>query len=116
MTGFDTDDVTVTGGSKGAFSGSAKSYALAVTPAGSADVVVTVRANAATDGANQGPASPATAYGGLGRHRTGGARFQPGERHHGHGTPRPTSRSPSTSRSARPARGRRWPTPTSRGS
>ena len=55
VTGFDTDDVTVTGGSKGTFSGSAKSYSLAVTPGGTADVVVTVRANAATDGANQGP-------------------------------------------------------------
>ena len=115
VTGFDTDDVTVTGGSKGAFSGSAKSYALAVTPAGSADVVVTVRANAATDGANQGPASPATAtaaWDATGPRRPISARrTAPRSR-----TPRPTSRSPSTSRSARPARGRRWPTPTSRGS
>ena len=55
VTGFDTADVTVTGGAKGTFQGSGKSYTLAVTPTGSTDVVVTVRANAATDGTNQGP-------------------------------------------------------------
>ena len=61
VTGFDTDDVTVTGGSKGTFQGSGKSYTLAVTPRGTADVVVTVRANAATDGVNQGPAQAVAA-------------------------------------------------------
>ena len=61
VTGFDTADVTVAGGAKGAFSGSAKNYALAVTPSGNADVTVTVRANAATDGANQGPGQAVTA-------------------------------------------------------
>ena len=61
VTGFDADDVTVTGGAKGTFEGSGKSYTLAVTPGGTADVVVTVRANAATDGANQGPAQAVAA-------------------------------------------------------
>ncbi len=62
VTGFVTEDVTVTGGTKGTFaSTSARVYTLAVTPSGSADVVVTVAANAATDGANTGPASAATA-------------------------------------------------------
>ena len=56
MTGFATGDVTVTGGSKGAFAGSGKSYTLLVTPTGSLDVVVTVAKDAATDGANLGPA------------------------------------------------------------
>ncbi len=60
VTGFVTEDVTVSGGDKGAFSGSGDSYTLAVTPTGSADVVVTVAANAATDGTNTGPASAAT--------------------------------------------------------
>ena len=55
VTGFATGDVTVAGGSKGAFAGSGKSYTLVVTPTGSADVVVTVAADAATDGANLGP-------------------------------------------------------------
>ena len=62
VTGFVTGDVTVTGGSKGTFSGSAKSYSLVVTPGGAGDVVVTVRANAASDGASQqGPAAAVTA-------------------------------------------------------
>ncbi|MCY4555411.1 MAG: Ig-like domain-containing protein, partial [Chloroflexi bacterium] len=61
VTGFVAEDVTVTGGTKGAFSGSGDSYTLAVTPSGSADVVVTVAANAATDGGNTGPAAEATA-------------------------------------------------------
>ncbi len=57
VTGFVTGDVTVTGGTKGAFSGSGTTYTLAVTPSGSADVVVTVAADAATDGGgNTGPA------------------------------------------------------------
>ena len=62
VTGFAASDVTVTGGAKGAFSGSGSSYALVVTPAGSADVTVTVAANAAEDGAgNTGPASAVSA-------------------------------------------------------
>ena len=61
VTGFVTGDVTVTGGTKGAFSGSGKSYTLAVTPTASTDLTVTVAANSATDGANTGPASAVTA-------------------------------------------------------
>ena len=62
VTGFATDDVTVTGGTKGTFTAtSATVYTLAVTPDGGADVVVTVAANAATDGTNTGPASAETA-------------------------------------------------------
>ncbi len=62
VTGFVTDDVTVTGGTKGTFTAtSATVYTLAVTPDGGADVVVTVAANAATDGTNTGPASAETA-------------------------------------------------------
>ena len=62
VTGFATGDVAVTGGTKGAFTGSGKSYALAVTPTGSADVSVTVAANAATDGGgNTGPAAAESA-------------------------------------------------------
>ena len=62
VTGFATGDVTVTGGTKGAFSGSGRTYTLAVTPASGSDVVVTVAANAATDGGgNTGPASAESA-------------------------------------------------------
>ncbi len=61
VTGFVAADVTVTGGAKGAFSGNGRSYTLAVTPAGSADAVVTVAADAATDGVNTGPASAVSA-------------------------------------------------------
>ena len=61
VTGFATGDVTVTGGTKGAFSGSGDEYTLVVTPAGSANVVVTVAANSATDGSNTGPASAVSA-------------------------------------------------------
>ncbi len=62
VTGFEAGDVTVTGGVKGAFaSTSARSYTMAVTPTGSADVVMTVAANAATDGFNTGPVSAVSA-------------------------------------------------------
>ncbi len=61
VTGFVTGDVTVTGGTKGAFTGSGSSYTLPVTPDGSEDVVVEVAANAATDGLNTGPASAVSA-------------------------------------------------------
>ncbi len=61
MTGFVTGDVTVTGGTKGAFTGNGSSYTLPVTPTGSQDVVVRVAANAATDGLNTGPASAQSA-------------------------------------------------------
>ncbi len=57
VTDFDTNDITVTGGSKGAFSGSGRSYTMRITPTGGVNVVVTVRANAATDGTNRGPAA-----------------------------------------------------------
>ena len=58
VTGFTTDDVTVTGGEKGEFDGSGTDYTLVVTPDDSTDVTVTVRANAATDHAgNEGPAT-----------------------------------------------------------
>ena len=61
VTGFNTDDVTVDGGSAGAVSGSGDEYTATITPEGSADVTVTVRADAATDGANAGPASAESA-------------------------------------------------------
>ncbi|MDE2956141.1 MAG: Ig-like domain-containing protein, partial [Bacteroidota bacterium] len=57
VTGFDDDDITIAGGTEGAFAGSGTTYTLAVTPTGSANVVVTVAADAATDGLNTGPAS-----------------------------------------------------------
>ena len=58
VTDFATGDVAVTGGTKGTFTGtSAKEYTLVVTPTGSVDVVVTVAADAATDGVNTGPAA-----------------------------------------------------------
>ncbi len=62
--GFDpTDDtdVTVTGGTKGVFTGTGNIYDLVITPDGGADVVVTVKANAATGGFNNpGPINDAT--------------------------------------------------------
>jgi len=63
VTGFETDDVTVDGGTKGTFTAnSGTEYTLVITPAGNADVTVTVAANAATDDAgNDGPASAVTA-------------------------------------------------------
>ena len=62
VTGFIKDDITVTGGTAGAFTAtSATVYTLAVTPDGGADVVVTVAADSATDGTNTGPASAETA-------------------------------------------------------
>ncbi len=59
VTGFTTDDITVTGGTKkdNGFSGSGASYTLVVIPTRGSDVVVTVAADAATDGTNTGPAS-----------------------------------------------------------
>ena len=58
VTGFAAEDVTVTGGTASAFSGSGDSYSLTVTPSGNTDVVVTVTANTGTDGGgNTGPAS-----------------------------------------------------------
>jgi len=55
VTGFETEDVTVTGGSKNSFSGSGKTYTLMVTPISGSDVEVKVAANAATDGSKSGP-------------------------------------------------------------
>ena len=58
VTGFAAEDVTVTGGTSSAFSGSGDSYSLTVTPSGNTDVVVSVTANTGTDGGgNTGPAS-----------------------------------------------------------
>ncbi len=57
VTDFDTNDITVTGGSKGTLSGSGRSYRMQITPTGGVNVVVTVRRNAATDGTNRGPAA-----------------------------------------------------------
>ncbi len=57
VTDFDTNDITVTGGSKGTLSGSGRSYRMRITPTGGVNVVVTVRRNAATDGTNRGPAA-----------------------------------------------------------
>ncbi|MCY4174624.1 MAG: Ig-like domain-containing protein, partial [Cyanobacteria bacterium MAG CAR3_bin_5] len=61
VTGFATGDVTVTGGTKGALTGSGASYSLPVTPTGNVNVVVTVAANAVTDGTNTGPATAESA-------------------------------------------------------
>ncbi len=61
VTEFASDDITVTGGAKGAFAGSGSRYTLAVTPAGGEDVVVTVSAGAASDGANRGPTAAVSA-------------------------------------------------------
>ena len=61
VTGFETGDITVSGATKGTFSGSGKSYTLPLTPNGSEDVVVTVAKDAATAGTNTGPATPETA-------------------------------------------------------
>ncbi len=57
VTDFDTNDITVTGGSKGTLLGSGRNYRMQITPTGGVNVVVTVRRNAATDGTNQGPAA-----------------------------------------------------------
>ncbi len=60
VTGFDAADVTVSGGAKGTFTAEsgASVYTLVVTPDDGADVVVTVPADAATDGGlNTGPAA-----------------------------------------------------------
>lgn len=52
VTGFTVDDVTVTNGTKGTFSGSGTTYTLAVTPAAiKGDVTVDVAAGVATDAA-----------------------------------------------------------------
>ncbi len=61
VTGFETDDITVTGGTKGAtLSGSGDSYTLPITPNGSENVVVAISKNAATDGVVNGPAKRVT--------------------------------------------------------
>ncbi|MCY4304080.1 MAG: fibronectin type III domain-containing protein, partial [Aestuariivita sp.] len=60
VNGFIAGDITVTGGTKGAFTGSDgdTEYTLVITPSGNANVVVTVTANSATDGSsNTGPAA-----------------------------------------------------------
>ncbi|MCY3672340.1 MAG: hypothetical protein OXH14_14860 [Alphaproteobacteria bacterium] len=60
VTGFVPGDVTVTGATKGDFAGSGKSYTLVLVPEGSRNVVVTVPADAATDGVNTTPATDVT--------------------------------------------------------
>ena len=64
VTGFTADDVTVSGGTKGAFSGSGALYQLVVTPTAGATgtISVGVNAGAATDalGNPNGAATPAT--------------------------------------------------------
>ncbi len=61
VTDFVKNDITVTGGTAGAFAGSGTTYTLAITPTSGSNVVVTVAANSATDGTNMGPASAETA-------------------------------------------------------
>ncbi len=61
VTGFETGDVTVTGGAKGAFSGNGNRYSLVVTPTGGVNVVVEVAANSITNGSNTGPESAVSA-------------------------------------------------------
>ncbi len=61
VTGFEATDVRVTGGTKGALTGSRTSYTMAITPDGSADVVVSVGAEVATDGVNLAPAADVSA-------------------------------------------------------
>ena len=56
-----TGDVTVTGGTKGLFTGTGDTYTLGVTPVGGQNVVVTVETNSATDGLNTGPPNATTA-------------------------------------------------------
>ncbi len=58
VTGFESDDVTVNGGTKGAFAGIGTNYTLALTPTSGEDLTVIVAADAATDGLNTGPTSP----------------------------------------------------------
>ncbi|MYE85083.1 MAG: hypothetical protein F4X31_02410, partial [Gammaproteobacteria bacterium] len=55
VTGFVIGDVNVSGAAKKTFSGSGTTYTLVVTPDGDADVIVTVPANAVTDGVNNAP-------------------------------------------------------------
>ena len=63
MNGFDAGDVTVSGGSKGTFTGTDgdRRYTVTVTPNGAANVTVSVSANAATDLAG----NPSAAASGL---------------------------------------------------
>ena len=63
VTGFDAEDVTVGGATKGQFTASSTTvYTLVLTPNGNRDVEVTVMANIATDGGNNtGPVNNASA-------------------------------------------------------
>ncbi len=61
VTGFESDDVTVNGGTKGAFDGSGTSYTLILIPESGKDLTVTVEANTATDGLNTGPTDAVSA-------------------------------------------------------
>jgi hypothetical protein len=64
VTGFTASDITVTGGTPGAFAGSGTTYTLAVTPTPNVQqgqIVLQVPAGAAIDGAGNPTAGPATA-------------------------------------------------------
>ncbi len=61
VTGFISADVEVTSATKGTFTGTQKTYSLVMTPTGPSDIVVTVKANSATDGLNTGPDQDVTA-------------------------------------------------------
>ena len=54
VTGFDIDDIEVTGGIKGTFIGGGNQYTLTVSPTGSVDVGVSVAADLAFDGVGNG--------------------------------------------------------------
>ncbi|MCY4170723.1 MAG: Ig-like domain-containing protein, partial [Bacteroidetes bacterium] len=60
VSGFEPEDVAVTGAKKGTFSGSGQIYTQVVNPSGSKDIEITVKANSATDGSIAGPMSPVT--------------------------------------------------------
>ena len=56
VTGFESSDITVIGGTPGTLSGNGISYTLPVTPTGGVDVIVTVESGSAEDPANnRGP-------------------------------------------------------------
>jgi len=68
VTGFTASDITVTGGTAGAFAGSGTTYTLAVTPTPNVQqgqIVLQVPAGAAVDGAGNPTAGPATAIQGY---------------------------------------------------
>lgn len=60
VTGFETPDVRVTGGTKGELIGSDDTYSLMITPHGGSDMTITVGADVATDGTNTAPENMVT--------------------------------------------------------